>query len=66
MKACMLWEKDTASHIDKLKLEPLVKTPKDFAVVDAGSEKHKLTINAVISTPAYPNNSKKVGLKKTP
>jgi hypothetical protein len=37
MKACTLWEKDTAGHMDELKLEPLEKTAKDFPVLDAGS-----------------------------
>jgi hypothetical protein len=33
-------------------------------VVDAGSGAHKITINAVIPTPAYLNDSKNVGLRK--
>jgi hypothetical protein len=37
MKACTLWGKDTAGHLNELKLEPLAQTPKDFRVVDAGS-----------------------------
>jgi hypothetical protein len=64
MKACTLWEKDTAEHMDELKLDPLEQTGKYFPVLDAGGGAHKSTINAVIPTPAYPNDSKNVGLRK--
>lgn len=64
MKACTLWEKDTAGHMDEVKLEPLAQPGKDFTVVDAGGGANKITINAVIPPPAYPDDSKNVGLRK--
>ncbi|XP_056022006.1 uncharacterized protein F54H12.2-like [Ostrea edulis] len=59
MKACTLWEKDTAGHMDEVGLAALTQPDKQFAV--AGDT---LTINAVIPTPVYPDNSKNVGLRK--
>ena len=64
MKACTLWEKDTAGHMDELKLDPLVQTAKTFAVTDPGDGNNIVTIDAVIPSPAYPNDSKNVGLRK--
>ena len=60
MKACTLWEKDTAGHMDELKLEPLAQAPKQFDV--AGN--NKVTIDEVLPTPAYPDDSKNEGLRK--
>jgi hypothetical protein len=57
MKACMLWEKDMAGHMD----EPLQQTAKDFTARYAGSGTYKVSINTVIPTPTYPKN---VGLRK--
>ncbi|XP_056003251.1 uncharacterized protein LOC130049508 [Ostrea edulis] len=59
MRACSLWEKDTAGHMDEVKLEALAQTPVEFAVV-----KNKVNIAAVIPTPDYPDDSKNVGLRK--
>ena len=59
MKACTLWEKDTAGHMDEVKLEPLVQPAKEFAVAD-----NKITINTVVPTPDYPDDSKNRGLRK--
>jgi hypothetical protein len=39
-------------------------TAKDFTVVDGGEGSSKVTINAVIPTPTYPNDSKNMGLRK--
>jgi hypothetical protein len=64
MKGCTLWGKDTAGHMDELKLDPLKQTAKDFAVADAGGGASKVTINAVIPFLHYANDSKKVGLRK--
>jgi hypothetical protein len=64
MKVCTLWEKDTAGHMDELKLHPLEQKPKDFTVVDGEGPAKKVTINAVIPPPAYPNDYKNVGLRK--
>jgi hypothetical protein len=41
MKACTLWEKDTAGHMDELKLEPVEQTAKGFAVRDTGNGAQK-------------------------
>ncbi|XP_055997822.1 uncharacterized protein F54H12.2-like [Ostrea edulis] len=59
MRACSLWEKDTAGHMDEVKLEALAQTPVEFAVVN-----NKVNIAAVIPTPDYPDDSKNVGLRK--
>ena len=64
MKACTLWEKDTTGHMDELKLDPLVQAAKDFTAVDGIGAGKKITIDAVIPPPAYPNDSKNVGLRK--
>jgi hypothetical protein len=61
MKACTLWEKETTGHIDEVKLEPLVQTAKQF---DVNNVSKKVIIDAVFPTPAYPNDSKNVGLRK--
>ena len=53
-----------AGHMDEVKLDPLVQTAKSFAVVDPGDGNNIVTIDAVIPPPAYPNNSKNVGLRK--
>ena len=48
MKACTLWEKDTAGHMDELKLEPLVQTAKSFAVTEPSSGNYVVRVDAVI------------------
>jgi hypothetical protein len=64
MKASTLWEKDRAGHMDELKLKALEQTAKDFAVTPVGGGASKVTINAVIPTPTYPDDSKNLGLRK--
>ncbi|XP_056002366.1 uncharacterized protein F54H12.2-like [Ostrea edulis] len=59
MRACSLWEKDPAGHMDEVKLEALAQTPVEFPVVN-----NKISIAAVIPTPEYPDDSKNVGLRK--
>ena len=59
MRACSLWEKDTAGHMDEVKLEALAQPPVEFAVVS-----NKVNIADVIPTPEYPDDSKNVGLRK--
>ena len=59
MRACSLWEKDTAGHMDEVKLEALAQSPVEFAVVN-----NKVNIADVIPTPEYPDDSKNVGLRK--
>ena len=61
MRACSLWEKDTAGHMDEVKLEALTQPPVEFAT---SADKSKVTIGAVIPTPEYPDDSKNVGLRK--
>jgi hypothetical protein len=49
MKACTLWEKDTAGHMDELKLEPLEQTAKDFGVVDiAGGQSSECSLSGTV------------------
>jgi hypothetical protein len=50
--------------MDELKLDPLEQTPKEFTVIDADGGGKKVNINALIPTPAYPDDSKNVGLRK--
>jgi hypothetical protein len=64
MKACMLWEKDTARHNDELKLDPLGQTAKDFGVNAVSGGGSKVIVNAVIPNPTYPNDSKNLELRK--
>ncbi|XP_048775208.2 uncharacterized protein F54H12.2-like [Ostrea edulis] len=59
MRACTLWEKDTAGQMDDHEYSALVQPPKEFAVAD-----NKVTINAMLPTPIYPEDSKNVGLRK--
>ncbi|XP_056003878.1 uncharacterized protein F54H12.2-like [Ostrea edulis] len=59
MRACTLWEKDTASQMEDREYSGLVQPPKDFTVVG-----DKVTINAMLPTPIYPDDSQNVGLRK--
>ncbi|XP_055997771.1 uncharacterized protein F54H12.2-like [Ostrea edulis] len=59
MRACTLWEKDTAGQMEDREYSGLVQPPKEFNVVG-----DKVTINAMLPTPIYPDDSQNVGLRK--
>ncbi|XP_055999297.1 uncharacterized protein F54H12.2-like [Ostrea edulis] len=59
MRACTLWEKDTAGQMEDREYSGLVQPPKEFPVAN-----EKVTINAMLPTPIYPADSQNVGLRK--
>ncbi|XP_062611654.1 uncharacterized protein F54H12.2-like [Saccostrea cucullata] len=62
-RACSLWEKDTAGHMDEVRLDDLGVAQNKTFDVTKGSSKDTVTINEPILT-ALPANSKNEGFRK--